>query len=531
MKARILRLAALALTAVVVLLHVYYTSKAGGLWRDEANTAALSSMPAISDIWHHLPFESFPMLWPLIVRLVQSLGLDSDLALRWLGCFVGLAIVAALWMNARALGYSAPLLSLALLGFNPIVIRSGDSMRAYGLGLALILLMFALVWKVVSAPTTRIIALAAAATVASAQALYHNAVLVFAICLSGAVVAAWNRRWTRSLTILGMGGLAALSLVPYLELIQRARSWDVVSVREFSPRIFSARLFEAMCGAGAAVGWLWVLLLLLGTAAAIATRFRRADATDQPDRERCAYAVLTIAISIAASFGFLRLVAYPTQPWYYLPLLGLLAVAIESSLASLPPRAVRLPARLVVATAVVLLSAIPVWRGLQVRQTNVDLAAEKLRNEATAGDVIMVAPWYLGVTLDRYYKGPAGKVTIPPIDDLRVQRYDLLKRQMETVEPIAPVLHAMERALKAGQRVWIIGGLLLPPPGESPRVPAPAPYESFGWDEGAYMNAWMMQASHFLQQHALHAEEVPLAADQPINPHEKVQLLVVRGWR
>ncbi|HSH37944.1 MAG TPA: hypothetical protein VK993_04090 [Chthoniobacterales bacterium] len=521
----------MALTALAVALHVYYTSKAGGLWRDEANTAALASMPAISDIWHHLPFESFPMLWPLIVRLFQSLGCDSDLALRWLGCFVGLSIVAALWLNARLLGFSVPLLSLALLGCNPMVIRSGDSMRAYGVGVVLILLLFALLWKVATAPSPPVVALAGLVTVASAQALYHNAALVFAICVSAAVIAGRKRQWARSLAILGIGAIAALSLVPYLEVIQRARSWDVVSVREFSPWIFGARLFEAISAAGNAVGWFWLVLLLLGMGSAIATQSRPGDATNDDERQRCLYGVLAIAISVAASFGFLRLVAYPTQAWYYLPLLGVLAVAIESSLAVLPLHRARVPARLVLAIAVVLLSAVPLWKGLQLRQTNVDLAAAQLRDKATAGDVIMIAPWYLGVTLDRYYKGPASKLTIPPIDDLRVQRYDLLKSQMEAVEPIAPVLGAVERALKAGHRVWIVGGLLFPPAGKLPPSLAPAPFESFGWDEGAYMSAWTMQAGHFLQQHALHAEEVPLATQAPINSHETVQLLVVRGWR
>ena len=531
MNARTLRAVALVLTVLVVGFHVYYISKAGGLWRDEANTAALASMPAVSDIWQHLPFESFPMLWPLIVRLVQSLGGDSDFALRVLGCIVGISALAALWLNARVLGLTAPVISLALLGFSPMVIRSGDSMRAYGLGLALVLLLFALVWKVATAPSTATIVLAAVVTVASAQALYHNAVLVFTICVAGAVVAMRNRHWSRAVIILGLGAIAALSLLPYLDPIQRARSWDVVSVREFDLRIFAARLFEAVSGAGTIVGWLWIFLVVGAVATALAALFYRREATPNDDSDRALYSLLAIGTSIAGSYAFLQFVAYPTQPWYYLPLLGLLAVAIECGLAALPLERVRVPARLVLALVIVLLAAAPLWNGLQLRQTNIDLAAEKLRETAVAGDVVLVAPWYLGVSLDRYYKDPATKVTIPPIDDLRVQRYDLLKTRMEAAEPIAPVLAALERALRSGNRVWVVGSLLFPAPGELPPILAPAPLESFGWNEGAYMSAWTMQVSHFLQQHALAAEEVPLPSAQPINSHETVQLLVVSGWR
>jgi hypothetical protein len=73
--------------------------------------------------------------------------------------------------------------------------------------------------------------------------------------------------------------------------------------------------------------------------------------------------------------------------------------------------------------------------------------------------------------------------------------------------------------------------MLFPPEGDAPPVLAPAPHEKFGWDEGAYMSAWMMQASHFLRQHATAADEIPITSAQPINPHETAQLIVVRGWR
>jgi len=41
----------------------------------------------------------------------------------------------------------------------------------------------------------------------------------------------------------------------------------------------------------------------------------------------------------------------------------------------------------------------------------------------------------------------------------------------------------------------------------------------------------MVQTMQFLQMHVWNAEEVPVAVDQPVNPHENAQLVVVRGWR
>lgn len=531
MNSRILHAAALILTAVIGFFHLYFISKAGGLWRDEANTAALASMPSISEIWAHLPFESFPMLWPLIVRLLQSLGANSDLAFRVLGCGVGLSIIAALWLCARMLKFSTPLVSLALLGFSPVVIRSGDSLRAYGLGVSLTLLTFALFWKVATAPSARMITLAALAALASAQALYHNAVVLFAIGLAGAAVAARNRHWRGALVILGIGVLAALSLLPYLEPIQRARSWDVVSMREFDLSIFWTRVFEAVSGAGQGAGWLWIILLFLASLIALIVQFRGSGSKENERRDLGLYSLLALLISVAASFAFLKFVGYPTQPWYYLPLMGLVAVAVEVSLGSLPGHFVRDAARLFVTASIVALGVVPVWKSLQMRQTNLDLIAQRLNETAVTEDVIVIVPWYLGVSFERYYKGAAARATVPPIGDLRVQHYDVLKTQMEKMNPIEPVLKSIERALKSGRTVWIIGTLRFPPEGEAPPLYAPAPYESFGWNEGAYMSSWNMQVGYLLRHHALSAEKVALANDQAISPYENPPLMAVRGWR
>jgi hypothetical protein len=148
-----------------------------------------------------------------------------------------------------------------------------------------------------------------------------------------------------------------------------------------------------------------------------------------------------------------------------------------------------------------------------------------------AADTILVAPWYFGITFQRYYDGSSPWITLPPISDHKMHRYDLLKAQMAASNPMGPVFDAMTSSLRSGNRVWIVGGLSFPPPGSSPRVLAPAPQESFGWDEDTYAASWSNQAAYFLQTHALTAEEVPLPADQIISRYEDGGLMVVRGWQ
>ena len=46
-----------------------------------------------------------------------------------LGLLIGLGVLVALWVNARAFGSRLPILSLALVGLNPMIVRYGDSNR------------------------------------------------------------------------------------------------------------------------------------------------------------------------------------------------------------------------------------------------------------------------------------------------------------------------------------------------------------------------------------------------------------------
>src|ERR1051325_3009789 len=134
-------------------LHVVYLTHAGGLWRDEASSVHLATLPTLSQTWGMLGHESFPALFLGILRGWSALGLGrSDFGLRLLGFVIGLSLLAALWLNARLFGLSRPTVALAMLATNLTLVRWGDSLRAFGLGCLLILLTLGLVWLAMSAP-------------------------------------------------------------------------------------------------------------------------------------------------------------------------------------------------------------------------------------------------------------------------------------------------------------------------------------------------------------------------------------------
>src|SRR5206468_482429 len=108
--------AALIASAFSGILLVLTAMNAGPLWRDETNTFNVAQMPSLRDVWHNLPFESAPLLWPLVVRGWGMLGLtNGDMGIRILGLVIGFLFLASLWLCQHLIGGRTPTLSIALL--------------------------------------------------------------------------------------------------------------------------------------------------------------------------------------------------------------------------------------------------------------------------------------------------------------------------------------------------------------------------------------------------------------------------------
>jgi hypothetical protein len=91
-----------------------------------------------------------------------------------------------------------------------------------------------------------------------------------------------------------------------------------------------------------------------------------------------------------------------------------------------------------------------------IRKTNMDLLAAKLEELSQKDDLIVVSPFYVGISFSRYYRGSTTWITLPEVSDHSMHRYDLFKIKMTQNEPIKPVLQKMIGALKDGHRVWSV---------------------------------------------------------------------------
>jgi hypothetical protein len=517
-------------TLAAIHLHWIFLTHAGGLWRDEVEVANISTLPSVGALWRGLP-NHCPVIFPFLVRTWVATFGGADTALRTLGFLVGLFLLGVLWLAGRSMWRGVPVLSLTLLGLNAAVIRYGDSIRAYGFGTACIVLSMALMWRYVETPTrSRWLSATAAATL-SVQVLFQNGFLIGALCVGACVVFMAERQWPRVWAALAIGVIPALSLGPYIPSLVRAQDWWVVVKAGVNPAVVAGNV-AMMTGYPSPVFrfvWLGLVASAIFLAAKGASSAPR-NVEVHRRRRLVLFSGATLAVSLV-SYGLLIATAQlPTQIWYFLLPAGFAIVCCEAILWSSTSHG-RIAA---LGTAVItLLLAYPLGtRALEFRQTNGDIIGAQLLREADQKDLIIVNPWYCGVTFHRYYKGSTPWATLPDLGDYRYHRYDLLKAKLELAHPAQAVLDTVASTLQSGHRVWVVGWLPAVPAGKGapPDLP-PAPYEPWGWSDVPYDRVWGAQLDYLVETRALVASSVPVASKAPINAFENMRLYVFAGWR
>ncbi|HEX4349432.1 MAG TPA: hypothetical protein VH251_03555, partial [Verrucomicrobiae bacterium] len=163
---------------------------------------------------------------------------------------------------------------------------------------------------------------------------------------------------------------------------------------------------------------------------------------------------------------------------------------------------------ILIATA--LLSVPFALRDLNCRVTNADLVAKYLNENVSAQDYVVVTPWYLGISFDRYYHAGAKWDTLPPMADHSTHRFDLVPTSAaEEARATQPVLDRMATALQSGHRVWVAGWMRTPAPG----------------------HAASTAEGRFLSGHSQSFEPVDLKIKGQTSDYEDFSLLVAEGWR
>jgi hypothetical protein len=191
--------------------------------------------------------------------------------------------------------------------------------------------------------------------------------------------------------------------------------------------------------------------------------------------------------------------------------------------------------RIVFLVEMMVLNAGPAWAEAHTRRSNIDVAAAFLSHNASAGDLIVVQNAWEGITFNRYYRGRAQWLSVPPIDSHETHRNDLVMAEITHPEAMTPVLRAITNTLGSGHHVWVVGSIPIArsqnfPPGPTPLPPLPSEM-STGWWLGSYLYWWNQQVTTLLLDHAQQGKVETIAAPGPVNHFENVSVAQFTGYK
>jgi hypothetical protein len=514
------------LTIAAIILQVHWSKYAGALWRDEVQAVHFATMSGPSEIWAHLAYNNYPPFLFVLLRPWIAVFGRSDDTLRWFGFAIGLFSLAASWTTASLFRVRAPLLLLAVVGLSPLAVSTIDSVRPYGLGICLMCLMTGCFWYTVSSRRVAAATLAATAAALSVHCLYQNIPFLLAVACAGLAVTI-RRRDYRSMWLVALAaGVPLLSLFIHLPHLVTGRDWGLVAESKVSLSHLLSIAVAALSESGplALVGMLTAMLLLPASAVFLCVRHK-------PLPDRLMFAATGSLIGFSAYMFFVLQTKLPSQLWYYVIVISFVALCLDA--ASFHSSVIRW-SRVIFAVLVACTVIPSAWIRTQVRQTNVDHIVQTIRGSGSAEDFVIVYPWYHGIAWNYYADDTIRWSTVPPLSDLRIHRYDLLKEQMtrgDQQQIVAPVIERIRDTLMAGKRVWVVGGMPTPPRGKEAPILPPAPLAEAKWSGRMYEAVWGMQVTRFLQAHAVRLERVPVQPDQPVSRYENLSLAVLSGWR
>lgn len=522
------------ITAIACVIHFYYWCHVGGLWRDEVNLVDISERHSFSG----MAKDSFPVLMPLLVHIWRAVGFGgNDLRLRLLGLLIGMCILAAFWISSWKIRRTPPLLGLVLLGLNVYLVFVGDSLRAYGLGTLLALALTAAAFIFLQKPSGRRAAWLVLFAVLSVQVLYHNAVVVAAVCF-GAWAVCWRRADGRAgFQVLLVAVVSAASLLPYLPNLLASVNASRVLRTGIALSYFLANLKGTFGYPLWDYIYLWALLFVLIAFCAVAGLVKKTPASGQNDatylnRDLSLFAAILLAFEIIGFAVFFWFAQIPIEGWYLLPFM---ASAVVSFDVALPFRQWTWRVGLLVFVAVTACLSIP-HTGTVVKRhfSDVDMEARRLTASVSPEDYVVVCPWYCGITFGYYYKGSAPWDTLPPISDHSVHRFDLVQLQLQNTNAIAPALRQISQTLQSGHRVWILaeaGKMSIPAAGTPPPPDLPPPpLPKTGWADAPYIKVWSSQVACFLAGHSIKFEQLKSQSAEHFLA-ENMNLFLASGWK
>ncbi len=530
--ARIERSAAVAASMSIVVWMLIQLVSAGPLWRDEICSLNLAQLTSFGDMWRNLIADSCPLVWPSVLRIWSELGLGTDTGVRILGAIIGMGMFWSIWIVCRWLGSATSIIPLVLLGFSPTVLYTATTGRAYGIGILFMVLVLGLVWRAVHSPTRANLTWVLVGSLLLVHSLYSNSVLLFAFLTAGASVRVRRGDWRTALVLIGIGCIAAVSLVPYLRVFQQGGEGVSMMQAPFTSfKWLWFRLVVAIASAGVMHAVAWLILCGFAISLGVLGQYPRDRRDDGALRDRAVYCVISLILGLALYLWFYNRMHIITRSWYYAAPMVLAAVLCESLVFAGRDKLGHSIFRICLAVLLVFAAIPEVWSEIHTRRTNVDLAAKVLNKESKSGDLILVSPFYCGTTFERYYHGDARWSTVPTTNPHLGGGFGDVLAMMTKDDAVQNIRDDIERTLRTNGRVWVVGGIgpaeQATPPSPPPKPPDPV----LGWNFQPYERYWIRQIEVELTLRARQYEPIVTSRDVLVNPFENLGLAVFSGYR
>jgi hypothetical protein len=407
----------------------------------------------------------------------------------------------------------------------------GDSVRGYGLGALGIVWCAGATWAFVDRPTRSRFVVAQLAALLAVQTYFGNCFLLPAL-VGGAALVCLRRRAGRTLVALGVVAfVAALSMLVDVPAVAYAMKLAPIGRGSFTFGWYARTFLGAFAPGVPALAVAWAaagVVGVLGLGIAIAS-----PRDDGIDRDRALYVATAAILGTVGYAGYVTFISVRTEYWYYLPVMVLLALAVEVGVDAVAAR-VRAGAivRAIAVAIAAVLAAKDASATVRVRMTNLDLVARHLEEVATARDLVVVYPWYCGITFAHYYRGAAPWITVPDFPEHQYHLHALVAERMAQGDAaLATELARVEGTLRDGGRVWLVGEPVAPPTGAPPPHLPPAPSGPDGWRVDPYLEGWALQLGATIRDHGGDTWRVHMPDPGPVNRWENLPLLYVEGWR
>lgn len=511
---------AMLLSALAIFLHARALYSSGPLWRDEVSSLSVALAPTLHDFWQRIQPDNFPPLYFLMLRAWHALGLgDNDFALRVSSFAICSALIVAWWRVSWRINQRAPIWLLSLVGIGALTFQCADQLRPYGLCALLLTICYGAFWRLsFEKQSWRRLATASVVATLAVQASYIVAIFIGVLTLAALVVLVRSKEFRAAALVFIPGIIAAISLTPYLIGFREHHTWLVLLPGADS---FSA-VFDVL---RTALDSNFQFAFLVWSALTFGLVVFFALKRD----ERVQFSLVAIILSVGLTLLFFRLLHWQTHPRYFFLLLCFVALALQSGLTTIMRKWIAGGVALLGAAAIIFAQISPAYFQAGVRQSNCDLIAEALEQRAGADDFIFLTGFWHGLSFEHYYHGTTHWASLPDISDHTIYRWDLVMQEMALPDPLRRIFEEMEKTLRSGHKVFLVGSLMVEMQQTAPISPAPHP--QYGWELSRYMANWQIQIGYWIEHHAVHGDNIEVSPQRPVSAQENLGLFQVSGWR